>query len=275
MYIFLNGKFIKKRVAKISVLDNGVLYGDGFYDTMRTYDGKILELDLHVERIFHSAKILGINIPYTAKKIKYLLNKTISLNRLKTGRVRITVTRGENGFNFLTCKKPTIFIVAERLVVDSSIYKLGVNSFTLHLDRSLPEIKMIGITSMIMAYRKIFPKGAYEAILLDKDGYVREGASTNVFAVFKNYVLTPKNKILKGLTRDRAIKILRGNGIKVVEKDFKKDKLLRADEIFLTNQPREIIPVVKLDGLKIGSGKVGDITKKVMLDYHNYTRNSF
>lgn len=273
MKVCVDGKFIDSKKAKISALDNGFLYGDAFYDTMRSYDGKILELELHLKRIEKSAKIIGLNLPIPIKKIEELIKKLIKVNKIKEGRVRVTVTRGVNGFDFLSCKKPTLVITAENIKIDKTIYDTGVSAITLDLQRTLPEIKMVGLTAMIVAYRNVYPKKGYEAILTDNDGTVREGASTNIFLVKNNQLITPKNKILKGLTRSRVIELAKSKNIKVIEKDFLKTDLLSADEIFLTNRPREIIPVIKIDGKKINKGvSVGPVTQKIIELYKDYIK---
>jgi len=128
---------------------------------------------------------------------------------------------------------------------------------------------------MIVAYRDVYQKNGYEAILIDNKGQVKEGASTNIFLVKKNKIITPKNKILKGLTRDRVIKILKSKKIKLVEKDLYKKDLYSANEIFLTNRPREIIPVIKVDDKMIKDGKIGPITKEIMTEYQNYIKEYF
>lgn len=275
MKVCINGKFIDEKQAKISALDNGLLYGDAFYDTMRSYNGKVLELELHLERIVKSANTIGLKLPWKIQKIGELVNQLIKINKINNGRVRVTITRGINGFDFLTCNNPTLIITAENIEVDQKNYNNGVDAYTLKLERPLPEIKMVGLTTMIVAYRNIYPKNGYEAILIDNKGKVREGASTNIFLVKKNILITPKSDILKGLTRSRMINIAKSKKIKVIEKNFLKKELYLADEIFLTNRPREIIPVTKIDNHKIGNGKIGPITKMMMGLYQNYINDYF
>ncbi|MCX6780068.1 MAG: aminotransferase class IV [Candidatus Magasanikbacteria bacterium] len=272
MKVCVDGKFIDSKKAKISALDNGFLYGDAFYDTMRSYGGQILELELHLKRIEKSANTIGIKLPFSITKIEELTKKLVTINKIKDGRIRVTITRGVNGFDFLTCKKSALVITAENIEIDKSAYTKGVDAFTLNLQRPLPEIKMVGLTVMIQAYRTVYPKNGYEAILVDDNNTVREGASTNIFLVKNDKLITSKNKILNGLTRSRVIALAKSKKIKVVEKDFSKKDLYSADEIFLTNRPREIIPVIKIDGKKIKNGQVGPTTKKIMEEYQNYIK---
>lgn len=275
MKVCLNGKFLPVNKAKISVLDNGLMFGDGFYETMRTYDGKILELDLHLKRLQKTAAILGIILPAKIETISQWTEKLAKVNKLKAARLRITITRGNQGFNFLACKKATLIITSENLNPELSVYKNGVSVFTQKLERPIPDIKMLGLTVMIMANRFIEPRHGYESILLTDKNIVREGASTNIFVVKNDVVFTPKNNILFGLTRNRVLALAKNLKLKIVEKDFDKDFLLKANEIFLTNRPREIIPVVKIDGKKVGNGTPGNITKIVMAGYQNYISEYF
>lgn len=274
MFVFINGKFVTEKNAKISALDNGLLYGDGFYDTMRTYEGKILEHDLHLKRIPKSAKLLGIKLPYSVKKIGDFTKELVRRNGVADGRARVTITRGTQGFDFLHSNKSTLVITAEEIKVNKKDYSSGVAAFTMPLTRTLPEIKTLGLTVMIQAYRTILPRGAYEALLTTPKGEVSEGASTNIFLVKNGKIITPGEGILNGLTRQRAIILARSLGMTVAVRAVKKKELYAADEIFLTNRPREIIPVVKVDGKRIGTGKVGTITQQIMDSYQKYITTS-
>ncbi len=270
MTICLNGQFLSDAEAKISVLDNGFLYGDGFYDTMRTYDGSILELELHLDRIEKSAKLTGIPLPCSRTQLREWIQETIRLNGFAAARVRVTLTRGVNGFDFLTCKTPTLVITCEALVVNPSDYTQGVSAYTMKLKRVFPEIKTLGLTVMMLAYRDILPKKGYEALLVDDSNCVREGASTNLFLVKDGVLKTPKDNMLPGLTRARVIELARAEGLTVVEGDVAVAELAEADEVFLTNRPREIIPVVMIDEKKVGEGQIGPVTTRVMKMYQDY-----
>ncbi len=270
MYICINGKIFKEKNAKISVLDNGFLYGDGFYDTMRSYQGKILEHHQHLERLTTSANLMGITLAWSLVDIEKWTRLIVAKNKIKEGRVRVTVTRGSQGFDFLHCDHPTLVITAEELKVESGDYTKGVTAFTLSLQRTLPQIKTLGLTVMIQAYRSILPKGGYEAILVDGSGYVIEGASTNIFWIKNQVLYTTKKNMLNGLTRQRVINLAAKNKIKVKLVEAKVKVLYEADEIFLSNRPREIIPVIKIDQKKIGMGHPGPLTKKIMWLYHEH-----
>lgn len=273
----LNGKFVEETAARISALDNGFLYGDGIYETMRTYGGKVLEHDLHLERLAKSAKFVGIRLPYSLELLKRQCLRLAKVNRLSESRMRITLSRGTNGFDFLTCRKPTLLISCEKLVVDRKDVEKGVSAVTMRLTRVLPEVKTLGLTHMMVAYRgaaKQKAKKVYEVLLVDEKGFVREGASTNIFMVKKGVIRTPGRNILKGLTRDRVIHLARKLGLKIRLQDFKTKAFASADEIFLTNRPREIIPVVSLNGKNVGRGKPGPVTKRLMVEYQAYIKRS-
>ena len=270
MIVCVNGKFFPRNKAKISALDNGFLYGDGVYETMRVYDGVVFEFDQHLARLQKSTNAIGLKIVWPLAKIREWTYKIIKSNRLKSARARITVSRGENGPDFNSCKNPTLVINAQKLILDPKIYRDGMAAVTLRLQRILPEIKTVGLTHMIQGYRAMDLSKVEEGIIVDKKDFVREGLATNVFVVRNGVIWTPKTGILMGTTRGLVIKLARDNHVKVVEKDFKIGELLKADEIFVTNRPKEIMPVTKLNGKKVGNGKVGEITKRMMKAYRGF-----
>lgn len=273
MIICINGKWMDEKKAKISVLDNAFLYGDGFYDTMRTYNGKVLELELHLKRLFHSAEVMNIELPWTEKQLRNWIQGTADRNKAKTARVRITVSRGCNTFDFTCTKEPMAVVTCEPLVLNPKDYTVGVSVVTMKLHRVLPEIKTVGLTHMVMAYKDLFPKGIYEALMVSNNGNIPEGASTNLMIVKNGKLITPKSGMLPGLTRKRIMILAKKMGIPVIQKNFKLTTLNSADEIFLTNRPREVIPVAKLNGKKVGTGKPGPLTKKLMAAYQDYIRD--
>jgi branched-chain amino acid aminotransferase len=270
MIICINGKWMNDKQAKISVLDNAFLYGDGFYDTMRTYKGKVLELELHVQRVLHSAQVMNIELPWTEKQLKNWIQGTADRNKAKSARVRITISRGVNDFDFTCTKNPLAVVTCEPLILNPKDYSSGVSVVTMHLQRILPEIKTVGLTHMVVAYKELFPKGIYEALIVSPDGNIPEGASTNLMIVKNGKIITPKTGMLPGLTRKRVLALAKKLAIPVIQKNIKLGALKSADEIFLTNRPRELIPVTKLNNKKVGNGKPGPITKKLMDAYQDY-----
>lgn len=275
MIICINGKWMDDKKAKISVLDNAFLYGDGFYDTMRTYNGKVLELELHVQRVYHSAQVMNIELPWTEKQLRNWIQGTADRNKAKSARVRITISRGNNGFDFTKTKSPLAVVTCEPLVLNSKDYTEGVSAVTMRLQRILPEIKTVGLTHMVIAYKELFPKRIYEALMINPDGNIPEGASTNLMIVRNGKIITPKTGMLPGLTRKRIMILAKKLGIPVVQKNFKLATLKSANEIFLTNRPREVIPVTRLNGKKVGNGKPGKITQQLMAAYQGYIKSYF
>lgn len=272
MICCLNGKFLKEKYAKISVMDHGFLYSDGFYDTMKSFNGTILDLELHLKRVEKSLKKLTLKLPWRKNQVRSWINKTALLNKHPLARVRLTITRGCNNFDFNAPKNPTLVITAESIEIDEKIYEKGVAVFTLPMVRILPEVKIIGVTGMILSRRILGQKKAFEALFIDGN-FVREGSITNVFIVKNDKLHTPKSKILKGITRHEVMQIAKKNRLKVVERDIKIEELFMADEIFLTNTKFGVVPVVSADRKKIGTGKVGAVSKQIMKAFNYYVES--
>jgi branched-chain amino acid aminotransferase len=273
MIVFLNGKFLREEEACISVNDHGFLYGDGVYETLRTYGGKIWQSQEHLKRLKKSAELLGLEFKISVSKIEGTIRKLIGMNGLKEARIRITLTRGNNDGDFTGFEKQTVLIsVRELNGEEKHIYEKGVDVVTVGFTRMLPEAKTISLLPFILGQREAKKKRAFEAIFVDGDKFVREGTVTNVFIVKDGEVLTPKNGILKGVTREDVIKAARRRGISVIVRDFTINHLLLADEAFITNAPRGVVPVKKVNGKKIGAGVPGPMTKKIMEAFDEYVR---
>lgn len=261
MFVCLNGKFLKAHEAKISVLDHGFLYGDGVYETLRTCNGKIWQLKEHLKRLERSAAMIGLCPPVAVGTIGKWTEQLVRKNGFAESRIRITLTRGANGFDFTSLKKPTLLIQAEELVPQPpGVYKKGVKVVTIHIERTVPAMKSISLLPMVVARQKMGK--AYEALLVDHKGYVREGTITNVFMVKNGVLWTPAKHILHGTTRDYLLKLVRKERMKIRVQDFTLRKLLNAEEVFLTNAPRGIIPVRQVDTHQYG--KPGPVTQHLM-----------
>jgi len=255
MYVVLNGKFVDERKAAVSVLDHGFLYGDGVYETLRTYGGKVWQMDRHMERLELSAGLLKIDLPWGRKKIADWVSGLVRKNGFAESRIRVTVTRGVNGMVFDGAVKPTILIQAAELKAQPArIYRNGVEVMTLKMKRIMPRAKTISLLPMVLAWQRMKDKEAYEAVYVDEKNNVLEGTITNVFAVKKGIVYTPKNGVLPGTTREAIMSAALRSGIKVMLRDFKVRFLRGADEVFISNAPRGIVPVRSVDGVKIGAG---------------------
>lgn len=274
MICCLNGKFLKVEEAKVAVLDHGFLYSDGFYDTMKAFDGRILDIESHLERVNKSLKIVKIKLPWSMPTIQKWIEKVAQINSMKLARVRMTITRGVNDFDFNSSKKPTLVIMAEPIEIDPKIYK-GVPVITENLQRTLPEIKHIGVTAMIVARSLLIERKAFEALLVDDSGFVREGTITNFFWVKNGKLFTPKKNILEGITRKEVMALWKKWEQKVIEKDVKMGELLKSDEVFLTNTKFGVVPVLSINEKKVGKGKTGEITKQVMVDFEAFIRSYF
>ncbi len=268
MFVFLNGKFVKSEKACVSVFDHGFLFGDGVYETIRTYGGKICQLDDHLRRLKRSADLLKLKYTLSTTKIEKVLLKLIKLNGFKEARIRITVTRGINGMDFSTCGRPTVCIAMWELKEEPQVvYRKGVDIVTVNASRIFPEAKTISLLPLVIGQQEAKKRKAFEAVFVDANGFVREGTMTNIFIVKKGVVMTPKTGILKGTVRDVLIAAARRRGIKLIVKDFKIKHLYEADEAFITNAPRGVIPIKKADGKKVGACSPGTVTKKIMAAY--------
>lgn len=274
MFVCLNGKFLKASRAMVSVFDHGFLYGDGVYETLRTYDGKVWQMDAHLVRLEKSAALLSLRLPVAKNKIAQWVRELVARNGFKESRIRITLTRGVNDFDFVSCKKPTLLILAEKLVLQpAEVYRNGVKVVSVGMFRVLPEAKSISLLPFILARQKMASARAYEALFVDEKKMVREGTITNVFMVKDGALYTPRKNILMGTTRDVILKLSVKRWGKVREQDFSLRELYGADEVFITNAPRGIIPVRQIDGHIIGSGKPGPLTAKIMKAFAEYVRN--
>ncbi len=267
----INGKFVKEKDAKISIFDHGFLYSDGFYDTMKSFHGVILDFELHRTRIETSLKKLALKLPWTMEQVGEWIQKMAFIHRKYLARIRLTITRGSNDFDFTSCKHPTLIILAEPITLDAALYRHGVSVMTFSMVRPVPEVKTLGLIGMTVARRFLSEKKAFEAIFVHQ-GLVLEGSITNVFMVKHGKLYTPKSNILPGITRAEVIRISRKEGLKITERNIRVAEFLRADEIFLTNTKFGVTPVVSVNGRKVGSGKVGPVTKNIMGAFESYVK---
>ena len=264
MYIFLNGKIVHLRDAKIAICDHGFLYGDAVYETLRTVKGFPWLFKEHFVRLKNSAKSLGIPVQYKESDLIRWISALIKKNKLKESKIRITLSRGCNDFDFTSCKKPTIVIEAHPLaLLPKKIYDEGVNAVTFRAERPFPDIKSTSMLPSIMARKEAKKKKAYEAFLVDHKGNATEGSISNFFIIKKNIIYTPKEGALKGTVCAYLAKLLAKN-YRVTFKNIPHKTLYSCDEMFLTSTVKGVVPVVSLDGKKIGNGKVGAITREII-----------
>lgn len=264
MYVCINGRFISLDQAKVSVFDHGFLYGDGVYDTTRTYHGIIWKPFEHLVRLRKSAEALSISYPWLDQEIVSWMNALVAKNAFQESRIRIMMTRGMNKFIFSQVIEPTCVILGEELQEEpASVFEDGVFAITVSFERQLPSIKTISSLPMIFARLTMESAGAYEVFFVDRDGNVTEGSITNVFIVKDGVLKTTHRNILSGIAREVILDS--ASGICVVQlTDIPLTDLYAADECFITNSLKGIVPVVKIDQKHIGVAVVGKITRKLM-----------
>ena len=270
MKIYLNGKFVDEKDAKVSVFDHGLLYGDGVFEGIRAYDGVVFMLKEHIDRLYDSAKSICIDIPLTKEEMINVVLETLRVNNLRDAYIRLVVTRGigDLGLDPRKCGKPTIFCIAvpmPPLLGEDGIRVITVSVRRLPVDVLNPAVKSLNYLNSVLAKIQANYAGVDEAFLLDDKGFVVEGTGDNIFIVKNGVLKTPPvyQSILKGITRDVVIKLAKEEGIEVVEEPLTLHDLYTADELFITGTAAEIVPVFEIDGRVINDKKVGEITKKL------------
>ncbi|MDD5644783.1 MAG: branched-chain-amino-acid transaminase [bacterium] len=281
--IYVNGEFYSKGNAKISVFDHGLLYGDGVFEGIRVYNGKIFKLREHIDRLYESANTLMLKIPISRDKMIRDVIKTAGKNRLCTY-IRLVVTRGVGtlGLNPFLCPKPQIIIIADKIqLYPASFYKNGLKVITVPTQRNRPEalnprVKSLNYLNNILAKIEAVNAGFHEAIMLNSYGFVSECTGDNIFIVSKGVLLTPSiyMGVLEGVTRNTVIELAREDNIEVKQIVMSRHDIFNADECFLTGTAAEIVPVVECDRRVIGNGQPGPMTKKLIRLYKNLTNTA-
>ncbi|MFQ6082888.1 MAG: aminotransferase class IV [Candidatus Aminicenantia bacterium] len=268
MIVYNNGQFCKFEETR-APLNQSYFFGDGVFTTLKTYGGKAFELRKHIDRLFESASLIDLPLPVEKNYIKELIEAVLQKNLNRDCVIRIIISR-ETDLSRLKKGKPYILIIpVEPIKYDQENYKRGVKVITFRGERYLPRAKSLNYLVSVIAGREADKKGANEALLVDRNDYVREGSISNFFIVKNNTLITPNDEILFGVTREVVLDIARKNW-KIELRDIKKFELFEADEVFLTGTTKEVMPVVEIDGKKIGEGKVGDITKRLIVEFQNY-----
>ncbi|HEY3863133.1 MAG TPA: branched-chain-amino-acid transaminase [Verrucomicrobiae bacterium] len=284
MKIYIDGKYYSQKDAKISVFDHGLLYGDGIFEGIRAYHGRIFKLAEHVERLFYSAKAILLKIPMTPEQVSRAVVETCRRNKLKDGYIRLVVTRGVGtlGLNPHKCVKPAVIIIAGKIqLYPPELYQRGLELITVPTTRNLhsalnPAIKSLNYLNNVLAKIEALNGGCEEAIMLNAEGYVAECTGDNIFIINKGHLLTPPLSAgaLHGITRGAVMELARQNGLEVSEPSLTRYDLFNAEECFLTGTGAEIIAVVKIDGRVIGTGKPGPVTQKLVAQYRELTQVS-
>lgn len=281
LLIYLDGQFVSEKEAKISVFDHGLLYGDGVFEGLRSYKGKIFKLDEHLIRLYNSAKAISLEIPLKLEKLKSAVIETVRKNQLRDSYIRIVVTRGvgDLGLDPRKCKVPTIFIIASKIqLYPETLYEEGIDVITVPTRRNLteslnPAIKSLNYLNNILAKIEANNSGATEGLILNQFGYISECTGENVFIVKKNKLITPPISAgaLGGITRDVVLEIGKSIGLETKEENITRYDVYTCEECFLTGTAAEIVPVVKVDGRVIGDGSPGEITLKIRNEFHLLT----
>jgi branched-chain amino acid aminotransferase len=284
MKVYIDGKFYDQRDAKISVFDHGLLYGDGIFEGIRAYNGRVFRLNEHIDRLFCSAKAILLTIPLSRAEVIEAVLESCRQNNIRDGYVRLLVTRGIGtlGLNPNRCRRPSVIVIADKIqLYPPKLYERGMEIITVPTVRNLhsalnPAIKSLNYLNNILAKIEANNAGCEEAVMLNAEGYIAECTGDNLFVLKAGRLLTPPLAAgaLYGITRQVVIELAEQAGIPVSEPNLTRYDLFNADECFVTGTGAEIMPVVKIDGREIGTGKPGPITNKLVSKYHALTKTS-
>ncbi|MFH0954165.1 MAG: branched-chain-amino-acid transaminase [Verrucomicrobiota bacterium] len=284
MKIYLNGKLVDEKDAKVSVFDHGLLYGDGVFEGIRAYNQRVFMLEEHLERLYRSAQAIDLKIPMTRAAMLRAVVGTCKANHIKNGYIRLVVTRGIGtlGLNPYTCGRPQVIIIAAGIqLYPKKLYDTGLAIITVgtvrnHQEAINPRIKSLNYLNNILAKIEAMNAGVMECVMLNPQGYVAEASGDNIFVVKGDTLVTPPSwcGALEGITRATVMKLAPEHGYKVQEDVLTRYDLYTADEMFLTGTAAEIISVVNVDRRTIGSGKPGPITRELARHFHAYAQHS-
>jgi branched-chain amino acid aminotransferase len=282
LIIYLDGRFVKEEEAVVSVFDHGVLYGDGVFEGIRAYHGRVFKLKEHIDRLYESAHVIQLNIGLTKEEMTEVVIETCRRNNLDNAYIRLVVTRGKGdlGLDPRKCPKASVFCIASGIqLYPEKLYQKGMSIVTVPTRRNNPEainprVKSLNYLNNIMAKMEAILSGVPEALLLNNEGYVTEATGDNVFIVKNGVLITPPPFVglLEGITRNTVMELAREKGIDVQEKLFNRLDVYVADECFLTGTAAELIPVVSVDGRQIGNGQPGPMTNDLIKAYRELTK---
>ena len=281
MWIYLDGRFVQREEAKVSVFDHGLLYGDGVFEGIRAYNGKVFRLEAHLDRLYDSAKTINLVPPVTKKEFAGLVLETLRKNKLRDAYLRPVITRGvgDLGLDPRKCAKPTVFIIAtEWGAMYGDLYEKGLKAVSVSVRRNAaeslpPNAKTLNYLNNILAKMESYLKGGDEAIIFDTNGYLSEGSGDNIFVVKNGVLATPPNlNNLRGITQQVVVECAEELGIGIQWKNMGFHDLYTADEVFVTGTAAEVAPIVDVDGRTIGDGKPGPVTQKLMKAFREVTK---
>ncbi|NWL88937.1 MULTISPECIES: branched-chain-amino-acid transaminase [unclassified Paenibacillus] len=278
-WIYLNGQYVTKEKATVSVYDHGFLYGDGIFEGIRIYNGNIFKCKEHLDRLYDSAKSIMLEIPLSYEEMEQALVETLRRNEMRDGYIRLIVSRGPGnlGLDPNRCEKASVIIIVEQLAIYSEeAYKNGLKAVSVSTRRNIPDalnpkIKSLNYLNNILVKIQSNLAGAGEAIMLNAQGYVTEGSGDNIFVVKNGTITTPPCYLgaLEGITRQAIIEICEKKGCKLKEEPFTLHDVYVADEVFLTGTAAEVIAVREVDGRIIGSGQAGPVTLKLLEEFRS------
>jgi len=281
--VWLNGELVDREDAKISVFDHGLLYGDGVFEGIRSYGGRVFRLKEHIRRLFDSANGIRLTVPMTADEVTKAVTDTLQANGLKDAYIRVVVTRGVGtlGLDPNRCRSPNVFIITDKIeLYPRELYENGLEIITAatmrnHPNAVNPRIKSLNYLNNILAKIEAIDAGTLEAVMLNHQGFVAECTGDNLFIVRDGLLFTPPIEagILEGITRDEILAIAREAKIEIREENLTRYDLYVADECFLTGTAAEVVPVVRIDGRQIGDGHPGPVTKRLAEKFHRRTRS--
>ncbi len=281
MLVNLNGTLVPKEKAVLSVFDHGVLYGDGVFEGIRAYNGRVFRLHAHLQRLYDSAKAILLTPPLPPAQMGREILRTLAANKMKDGYIRPVITRGvgDLGLSPANCPQSSYFIITDKIkLYPDEFYRKGLPLITVPTRRNVaealsPKIKSLNYLNNILAKVEATQRGALEAILLTQDGYVAECTADNLFILRKGRLLTPPTwqGALEGVTRQAVLELAAKLRIKAAEEPMTRYDVYTADEALMTGTAAEIVPVISLDGRPIGTGKPGPVTLKLMAAYKALT----
>lgn len=283
LLIYVDGKYYPKSEAKISVYDHGFLYGDGVFEGIRAYNGSVFKLKEHIDRLYSSARVIMLEIPITREEMINAVIETLKKNNLTEAYIRLVVSRGlgDLGLDPRKCPKPTIIIITDRIKLHGGGAKeeglTAIISWVKRdpVDATSHEVKSLNYLNSILAKIEANSANVDEAICLNKEGFVCEGVAENIFAVSDGVIITPPTSTgaLRGITRNVVIEIAKKLGYTVVKKEITPSALFLADEVFFTGTAAEVVPVKDINKRRIGDGKPGPITRRLMEEYQKLVRD--
>ena len=271
---YVNGQFIQEQEALISVNDLSVIRGYGVFDFLRTYNGVPFHLNKHLIRLQNSASLIGLSLPFTLGEIEEKIIKGLSLSTHEEKNVRIVVTGGVSDNGITPGDNPQLLLMITASTANPAFWqKTGAKVITCHVDRFMPGAKTINYIPAILCQKDAHKQGASEAIYVDRDGYLLEGTTSNLFAVRNGQLITPPcNRILPGITRQAVIELCK-DSVELVERPIHKDEIRLFDELLLTSSVKEVVPITTIDSVIVGNGKIGPISRKILNAFREATDN--